>query len=613
MSSASHRPCARVAAVVILLAAYLALLPATVLALDRQVIAEGQSSLDLTPNLQWFYDADSRDDAHAMFERGQRNGFEALPAGRPNFGFREGAFWFRAVVENQNPRDTRWLLVQAYPLSDYIDLYLRYPDGRIEHRASGDRLPFSTRAIKYRHPNFWVDLPQGEQVQILLRVKSESSMQVPLTLYTPAAFAELARDAQLGIGIYYGILLALFFYNLILWLMLRDASYFWYMFHISAFGLVLFCLNGLAFEYLWPNNIWLQDKAVPLSICLAQIGMQQFARNFLELDRRWVLGDRVGLGLIGFFVLLGVASLFLPYRISTPLASAAVLPSVLWIVTESIVVLRRGYAPARLFLLAWSMFLLGTFAFTLVAFGVLPKLFITEYGVQIGSALEMILLSFALAYRYAALRNENDRIVRDANEQLERNVAARTMELSGALEQLAEANARLRESNRRDGLTGVFNRHYFRDMLEKQLVEARTGRQHLAVLMVDVDHFKRINDRLGHLAGDECLRIVARAMSDVLGRYDAVVARFGGEEFVASLPGLTPQEAVVAAEELRRRIASEAILVAGEAVRLTVSIGVHAMDVHRVGNPEDALKVADEALYTAKEQGRNCVRQAVVA
>src|SRR3546814_1112197 len=100
--------------------------------------------------------------------------------------------------------------------------------------------------------------------------------------------------------------------------MLRDSSYFWYLFHLSAFGMVLFTVNGLGFEYLWPNSAWWADKSVPLSICLALIGMQQFARTFLELGKRFPRGNIVSLGLIGFFVLLGIASLWLPYRIATP-------------------------------------------------------------------------------------------------------------------------------------------------------------------------------------------------------------------------------------------------------------------------------------------------------
>ena len=308
-------------------------------------------------------------------------------------------------------------------------------------------------------------------------------MQVPLRLYVPVAFIEQSRDAQFAIGLYYGILLALFTYNLVLWLTLRDASYFWYLFHITAFGLVLFTLNGLGFEYLWPDSSWLADHMVPLSICLALVGMQQFARNFLELRQRWRFGDRVAVGIIAFFLLLFVAAIVLPYSKVTPLASAAVFPSICWILVETLVVLRRGYKPARLFLLAWFLFLLGTGMFSAIAFNLVPKNFITEYGVQLGSALEMLLLSIALGYRYAALRNENERIVREARDQLENKVEQRTSELRSALGQLEDAHHRLSEFSRHDGLTDLYNRTHFREAFDTC---CRSAQQHhpISLLMI---------------------------------------------------------------------------------------------------------------------------------
>lgn len=585
-------------------------------------LALGQSALTLHPgvpsygldtHVRWLHDEQASRDPDAIMAQVDQGAFQLLPNGNPTFGFRAGAFWFHIRLDNRNEHETRWLLVQEYPLSDFIDVYVRDQDGGWQHQASGDQLPFSERAIRYRHPNFRVRLPYGQSTDVLVRVQSQSSMQVPLRLFTQAAFTEQARDAQLGIGLYYGVLLALFFYNFILWASLRDASYFWYMFHIAGFGMVLFCLNGLAFEYLWPNSTWLQDRCVPVSICIAQIGMQQFTRDFLGLRQLWRLGDRLCQGMIVFFVLLGIAALFVPYRVATPIASAAVLPSVALIVAVSLVANRRGYAPAQLFLLAWFMFLAGTAAFTLVAFGLLPKLFVTEYGVQIGSALEMILLSFALAYRYAALRNENDRIVKEANEQLERKVEERTAELTHALDQLASANDRLVESNQRDSLTGIYNRHYFHELLERQLYDAREDLQHLAVLMIDLDHFKRINDNYGHLVGDECLRVAARRMGEVVKAHGGVLARFGGEEFVAALPGLDAVQAVAAAEAVRSCVAAEPVGADGQQVKVTVSIGVHALDAYRIAGPDDALRRADEALYSAKSGGRNCVRPVVIA
>lgn len=565
--------------------------------------------VSLAPHMSYYHDASGSEDLDIARQRLQQGRFKPLPAGNPSFGFQRGAFWFHARVVNHDPSEPRWLLVQQYALSDSIDVHTRDALGRRSHQSGGDSVPFNERSIRYRHPNFWLTLPRDEPVDILVRVQSQSSMQVPLTLYTPTAFAEMSRDAQMAIGIYYGILLALLVYNLVLWLILRDASYFWYVFHIAAFGLVLFTLFGLGFEYLWPNHAWLADKSVPLSICLAQAGMQQFARIFLGLGTRWRLGDRVTLAMIAFYVLLGLAALQLPYRMVTPIASASVFISIAWIVVASVVVMRRGYKPARLFLLAWAMFLLGTGMFTAIAFDLLPKNFITEYGVQIGSALEMLLLSVALGYRYASLRNENERIVRDAKEQLEHKVEQRTVELRNALGQLGDAHARLRESSQRDGLTGVHTRSHFHEGFEALLAHARSHRQPLSLLMIDLDYFKQVNDRHGHLTGDECLRWAARVIGQQLRPHDALLARFGGEEFIVALPGLDMDGAAAVADTLRRNLRDAPCVSNDIEVRITASFGVHEIDPQAAGSSiDEALLRADEALYRAKADGRDCVR-----
>jgi len=562
----------------------------------------------LAPNTTYFHDAGGAatlDDADRLLDTGR---FAPLPNGDASFGFQTGAFWFHVEVTNTNASEQRWLLVQQYALSDRVDIYARYPGGRTVHHAGGDTFPFEQRSIRYRHPNFWLDLPTGQPVDLLVRVQSQSSMQVPLFLYTPAAFAELSRDGQLGIGIYYGILVALFFYNLVLWLVLRDGSYFWYLFHITAFGLVLFTLNGLGFEYFWPHSTWLADKSVPLSVCLAQIGMQQFARTFLGLHTRWRLGDRISKGIIAFFVLLGIAATQLPYHVATPIASAAVFPSILWIAVITLVVVRSGYRPAKVFLLAWAMFLLGTGIFVALAFGLLPKTFMTEYGVQIGSALEMLLLSVALGYRYAALRNENERIVRDAKNQLEEQVITRTAELRQAMSELESAHHRLRESSRLDGLTDLYNRTHFREAFEHLLSQSRNSRRPISLLMIDLDHFKRINDTYGHLVGDDCLRCTSNTLAETLRPHGALLARFGGEEFIAALPGMGLGEASVVAEELRQALRANPCRSGELEIAVSASIGVHCVDLEARDSLESALQVADQALYTAKAEGRDCVR-----
>jgi diguanylate cyclase (GGDEF)-like protein len=579
---------------------------------DAVVLTDSTARVALSPYVLYYHDAAARDSLRDAAHKLAGDAFTRLPDDSAAFGFQKGAYWFHVRLLNRSQREQRWLLVQQYALSDHIDVYANYADGRTQQWKGGDTLPFSEgRSVRYRHPNMLIDLPREQPVDVFVRVQSQSSMQVPLTLYTQSAFTEMSRDAQLGMGVYYGILLALFFYNMVLWLSLRDASYFWYLLHISAFGLVLFTLNGLGFEYLWPRSTWLADKSVPLSICLSQIGMQQFTRTFLGLKERWRLGDRITLGIIAFYVLLFVAATQLPYNVSTPIASASVFLSITWVAALGLVITRRGYKPAVIFLLAWAMFLLGTGMFTAVAFGLVPKIFFTEYGKEIGSALEMLLLSIGLGYRYSALRTENERIIRESRDQLEQKVSERTSELSNALSQLADAHARLRESSQRDGLTGLHNRTYFREGFEGLLSQARSGRR-LSLLMIDLDHFKQINDRHGHLVGDECLRWAANVIGQTLRQHNALLARFGGEEFVVALPGMDLSSAADVAEELRQRLRAEPFKCQGSTIPVTASFGVHAVDTNMRGGVETALQIADDALYRAKADGRDCVRTSAV-
>jgi len=566
-----------------------------------------RSRLDLSPYVKYFHDMDGRDDSAEMFDVAKSGKFKALPNGNATFGFSKGAYWFHSHLFNQDNTEQRWLLVLQYPLLDYVDVYLRYPDNHIEHLTSGDMQPFSARAIRYRQPNFWIELPQKTQVELLVRVSSKSSIQAPLAIYTTSAFAEMERDAQLGIGIYNGILFALFCYNLILWLTLRDQNHFWYMMHISGFGLVLFCLNGLAFEYLWPNSPWLANHAIPLSMCFSQLAMHQFARLFLNMKEMSPIANRIALGFIAFYCLMGLASIFVDYATAVKLTTYTVFPGIIFVLTQAFIAIKKGYRPARLFLIAWATLLIGTFIYASVSFGLLPKVFITEYGIQIGSALEMILLSFALAYRYANLRNENIKIIYEANDKLESNVAKRTSELSLALEQLADANMRLRESNQRDALTGLYNRRHFREVFEQMLRQTTERRQPLGIILLDLDFFKKINDTYGHLVGDDCLRSLSKTITMTMTGYNAIVARFGGEEFVTVIPNVTAEKLALIAEELRSRIEKETIHIGSQNITITASLGIFSITESRHVTPDQALHQADEALYMSKNNGRNRV------
>ena len=228
------------------------------------VLTDGTPSVPLSPYVVYYHDVAAKDSLQVAAHRLAENQFTRLPDDSAAFGFQKGAYWFHVRLLNRSPREPRWVLVQQYALSDHFDVYANYADGRMQHWKGGDALSFNQgRSVRYRHPNVLIDLPREQPVDVFVRVQSQSSMQVPLTLYTQPAFTEMSRDAQLGMGVYYGILLALFFYNMVLWLSLRDASYVWDLLHISAFGLVRFTALRMRHRCGWSTHyVWTAESAV---------------------------------------------------------------------------------------------------------------------------------------------------------------------------------------------------------------------------------------------------------------------------------------------------------------------------------------------------------------
>jgi len=154
-----------------------------------------------------------------------------------------------------------------------------------------------------------------------------------------------------------------------------------------------------------------------------------------------------------------------------------------------------------------------------------------------------------------------------------------------------------------DSLTGIYNRRYFFPYAQKEIERARRYKKSLSIILMDIDHFKKVNDRFGHLVGDRALQMVARTCLAELRKVD-VMCRFGGEEFIVLLPETPKLKAALAARRIRDAVAGARLAVNGGEVALTVSIGVAELD----GGHADInalIQSADKALYQAKEAGRN--------
>jgi diguanylate cyclase (GGDEF)-like protein len=171
---------------------------------------------------------------------------------------------------------------------------------------------------------------------------------------------------------------------------------------------------------------------------------------------------------------------------------------------------------------------------------------------------------------------------------------------------IAELEDTLRFRATRDALTNVYNRGAIIDVLEKEVARQGRSQQAVSIIFCDLDHFKNVNDTLGHQAGDDVLREVTRRMTGVLRPYDSF-GRYGGEEMLCVLPDCEMAGALEVAERMRAAVAASVVVTAYGEVAITVSIGVATMSRDAASSLPELLRRADNALYRAKQNGRNCV------
>lgn len=340
-----------------------------------------------------------------------------------NAGYSRSAFWLKIDLHYRpnNPDARRtWLLELAYPPLDHLDLYQPDEAGRYQlTQRTGDALPFASREIRQNNYLFDLDFAANEQKTLYLRLQSEGSIQAPMTLWSSTAYLEEQPVRLYVLGLIYGVLLGMLVYNLFIYLSVRDTSYLYYIFYIASFGLYQLSVNGAAVEYFWPDNPWWANASTPFFIGCAGLFGSQFARSFLQTARhsRWM--DRLLLVLIAYGALVVGLSLMTSYALALRLATALALIFTVVIFAAGIFAWWRGLRVARYFIIAWSAFLLGGIVNTLMVLGYLPNVFLTMYASQIGSAIEVALLSLALADRINAMREQQAQTLFDAGQKLE--------------------------------------------------------------------------------------------------------------------------------------------------------------------------------------------------
>ena len=188
---------------------------------------------------------------------------------------------------------------------------------------------------------------------------------------------------------------------------------------------------------------------------------------------------------------------------------------------------------------------------------------------------------------------------------LEERVQERTLELHIALQELEEANRELEQKNTIDELTGLFNRRFYDQKILAEYRRSKRNLTPLSLIIIDIDHFKAVNDSYGHLAGDYCLVWLSNHIKQSLKRSSDMAFRYGGEEFCLILPDTDPKGAMVLAEALRKVIEQQTCTYKDTQIPLTISSGIFTYIQQDNVQPEQIFTSADKALYEAKNNGRN--------
>lgn len=521
-------------------------------------------------------------------------------------GYSKSNWWLKFEISNKGAAE-HYLLEVSYPVLDYLDIYFEQDNEIIAHHLMGDKLSFHDRPIQHRLFLTPLDIEPGQTQTVYVRVQSTSSIQVPITIWQPSAYQETDITMNVVHGIYIGGMLVIGIYNLLVFLALRDRSYFYYVCYVFSMLLFLASLNGWTFQYLWPESKAWNDTAILVFLNSSMLFAIVFARHFLDLRdisknlnlqaKAWI-----SLAAIGF-----VAYFWLPYNVGIKVLIPFAAFACLWTLSSGIYAWLKGHRSAGIYVVSWSGLLIGGVLLALNKLQFIPKNIITDQSVQLGSLLEVMLLSFALAQRInhertrrITAQQEALEIQRVANEQLEENVATRTQELE-------LANLKLKEISDTDQLTGLKNRRFLDLSLEHEFSRALRYKHPISVLIIDIDLFKSINDTYGHLIGDVCIKEVAARFSNILRVPTDISARYGGEEFCVILPETNLDGALTVAERIREAIHDKKFEAEDFSKTLSVSVGVFSKIPDSNDSGTSFLDKADKALYAAKQKGRNRV------
>lgn len=387
-------------------ACLLVLAGGTALAQHGEVTVGDAESYPLSKAFTWLEDPDRSLAIEDVLRPANQVRFQPVPQSGPgtNFGLTHSAIWLRVAIKAETGVPPDWLLEIAYPPLDSLELWVPGAFSGLERLQAGDSLPFASRPIPHRNHVLPVRLAPGGETVLYLRLTSEGTVSAPARLWRPAALWKADQAAYAALSLYFGLLIGLFLYNLLLFVSVRDKAYLIYVAFVAGMAIAQAALTGLGYQFLWPGQQWWNSVSPPAGMCIAAIFGVMFARNFLASAARMPAVDKLLVALAGGWLLTLGAAFALPYIWSTWMVTVLAVISVAALVSTGGLSVQRGYPGAQYFVTAWALLLAGVLTLFLHNVGLLPSNPVTSNALLIGSALEMVLLSFALADRINVAR-----------------------------------------------------------------------------------------------------------------------------------------------------------------------------------------------------------------
>ncbi len=500
------------------------------------------------------------------------------------FSFRNAVLWIQCRLARppgagEELRSRESLLVFDNATLGSLTLYVPVLNQGVPETAvlkGGWQAGRDSSEVAFLYPTFLMPEGLDGTRPLVIRVETPFALQFRVTHYTLAAFKDTSARLFLVIGFCAGILVAMLLYNLVLYTFVRERQYLWYILYVLFLLLWQCTLFGIV-RYFWPGpGEWMVAHIPAISSLMALFAVV-FAIAFLETSRRTPRHHRL-LQVLAFCSAAIVVLVLLRYQwIGNVAAYLAGQVGTVALFTAALASLRSGFKPARYYLIAVTLFLAASLIFLFRFYGWVPNNTFTMQALLFGAAAEAILLSFALGYRIRIIEEEG-LILREREKSLTEMVVT-------------------------DELTGLFNRRFFSAALAKRIADSSRTGEPLALLVMDVDHFKRYNDTYGHSDGDVILKRLGEVVLMGLREGD-IACRYGGEEFVVILNHANLERAAQVAERIRTRFEKE-VFEPRKGVRVPVSMSIGVGEWRPGESGDDLFIRCDSAMYRAKETGRN--------